>query len=404
MSQITLKKFKKGDLIFRAGEDGECAYIVDLGRVQIFTENIEIEAPLSILGPGEIFGEMAILDRSPRTTSARALEDMQVSVVSRQQFEQRMDQADPIVRLLVSILLKRVRNNLNPENKIEEELDSNFNEQKKIEREHNHNKVIEKIKFEAELFEALVNDSFMLYFQPIVNSSNGKAVGFEALIRWQSETRGMVRPDLFMGVAEETSLIVPIGKWVFEKACECLNGFQTNLKKINPNMQDFFVTVNISGKQFSDVNFFQMLEVTPQKYGVSEKHLKLEITEKILLEGNIFFYWIEKCRNLGFPVSLDDFGTGYSMLSYLSDFNVDNIKIDQSFIRKIEQDHKTRIIVQAIINIAKGLGIEVIAEGVETEKQARILSELGCEYLQGYYFGRPTPYLDALKFLEKNLG
>jgi EAL domain-containing protein (putative c-di-GMP-specific phosphodiesterase class I) len=373
--------------------------------VQIFTDNIGIETPISILGPGEIFGEMAILDRSPRSASARALEDLQVSVVSRQQFEQRMDQADPIVRLLVSILLKRIRNNLAPESTLlKAEQDDNFDEQKRIEREHNHNKVIEKIKFEAELFEALVNQAFMLYFQPIVNSTTGKAVGFEALIRWQSDTRGMVRPDLFMGVAEETSLIVPIGKWVFEKACECLKDFQTNLKRISPNMQDLFVTVNISGKQFSDVNFFQMLELTPKKYGISEKHLKLEITEKILLEGNIFFYWIEKCRSMGFPVSLDDFGTGYSMLSYLSDFNVDNIKIDQSFIRKIEQDHKTRIIVQAIISIAKGLGIEVIAEGVETEKQAHILRDLGCEYLQGYFFGRPTPFADAVKFLEKNLG
>jgi EAL domain-containing protein (putative c-di-GMP-specific phosphodiesterase class I) len=404
MGQTTLKKFKKGELIFRTGEEGDCAYIVDVGRVQIFTESFGIEVPVSILGPGEIFGEMAILDRAARSASARALEDLQVSMVSRHQFEQRMDQADPIVRLLVSILLKRIRNNLAPDNAIKEEQDANFDEQKRIEREHNHNKVIEKIKFEAELFEALVNQAFMLYFQPIVHSTTGKAVGFEALIRWQSETRGMVRPDLFMGVAEETSLIAPIGKWVFEKACECLKEFQTVVKKINPAVQDLFVTVNISGKQFSDVNFFQMLELTPQKYGISEKHLKLEITEKILLEGNIFFYWIEKCRSMGFPVSLDDFGTGYSMLSYLSDFNVDNIKIDQSFIRKIEQDHKTRIIVQAIINIAKGLGIEVIAEGVETEKQARILRDLNCEYLQGYYFGKPTPFVDAVKFLEKNLG
>lgn len=400
MSQTTLKKFKKGDIIFKAGDEGDCAYIVDVGRVQIFSENFGVEIPINILGPGEIFGEMAILDRSCRSASSRALEDLQVSVVSRQQFEQRMDQADPIVRLLVSILLKRMRNNLGAP---KEETDSDINEQKRIEQEQNHSKVIEKIKFEAELFEALVNQAFMLYFQPIINAHTGKALGFEALIRWQSDTRGMVRPDLFMGVAEETSLITPIGRWVFEKACECLKQFQNHIKTISPSTQDFFVTVNISGKQFSDVNFFQMLETLPIKYDVKEKNIKLEITEKILLEGNIFFYWIEKCRSMGYPVSLDDFGTGYSMLSYLSDFNVDNLKIDQSFIRKIEQDHKTRIIVQAIINIAKGLGIEVISEGVETEKQARILRELGCDIFQGYYFGRPMPFTDALKFLDKNL-
>ncbi len=397
MAQTSLKKFKKGEIIFKTGDEGDCAYIIDIGRVQIYGENFGVEVPINTLGPGEIFGEMAILDRSGRSASAKALEDVQVSVVSRLQFEQRMDQADPIVRLLVSILLKRMRNNLGQS---KDDLDSEINEQKKIEQEQNHSKVIEKIKFEAELFEALANNAFLLYFQPIIHTATNRTVGFEALIRWQSDSRGMVRPDLFMGVAEETSLITPIGKWVFEKACECLKQFQDHLKKIAPQAHDFFVTVNISGKQFSDINFFHMLEVTPAKYGVKEKNIKLEITEKILLEGNIFFYWIEKCRSLGFPVSLDDFGTGYSMLSYLSDFNVDNLKIDQSFIRKIEQDHKTRIIVQAIINIAKGLDIEVVSEGVETEKQARILKDLGCDYFQGYYFGRPMPFADAIKFLD----
>jgi EAL domain-containing protein (putative c-di-GMP-specific phosphodiesterase class I) len=339
---------------------------------------------------------MAILDNSARSASARALEDVQVSTVSRMQLEKRMDVADPIVRLLMSILIKRARVNLGAAiNKEEDELEK--------EARANHLKVIEKIKFEAELFEALMDESFLLYFQPLVDANTFKTVGFEALIRWQSETRGMVRPDLFMGVAEETSLIVPIGKWVFEKACESLKHFQDFItKKTHQPNPDLFVAVNISGKQFSDINFFHMLEVTPSKYGVHEKHVKLEITEKILLEGNIFFYWIEKCRSMGFPVSLDDFGTGYSMLSYLSDFNVDSLKIDQSFVRKLEQDPKTRIIVQAIIDIAKGLKVDVVAEGVETEKQAQILREMGCDYLQGYFFGKPISFQDTLGYLDKH--
>ncbi len=398
MSQTTLKKFKKGEMIFRTNDDGDCAYIIDSGRVQIFSENFGTEVTINTLGPGEIFGEMAILDHSPRSASARALEDLQVSMVSRLQFQQRMDMADPIVRLLVSILLKRMRNNLGVSpTPNTNEISSQINAQEA------HNKVIDKIKFEAELFEALMDQAFLLYFQPIVHSETFKVIGFEALIRWQSETRGMVRPDLFMGVAEETSLIVPIGKWVFEKACESLRNFHTFLSsKFNTNNPSLFLAVNISGKQFSDINFFQMLETTPKKYGINEKNLKLEITEKILLEGNIFFYWLEKCRSMGFPISLDDFGTGYSMLSYLSDFNVDSLKIDQSFVRKLEQDSKTRIIVQAIISIAKGLNVEVVAEGVETEIQAQILRDLGCDYLQGYYFGKPMSYQDTLTYLEKN--
>lgn len=400
MSQTTLKKYKKGDVIFRALDEGDCAYIIDSGRVQIYTENFGVEVPVNVLGPGEIFGEMAILDHAPRSASARAVEDVQVSIISRTQFQQRMDIADPIVRLLVSILLKRMRGNLGAVTTSSQAT----SEAHRLDAQESHNKVIDKIKFEAELFEALMDQSFLLYFQPIVSAETFKAVGFEALIRWQSDSRGMVRPDLFMGVAEETSLIVPIGKWVFEKACESLRNFQTFLSsRPSTANSSIFLAVNISGKQFSDINFFQMLETIPKKYGITEKNLKLEITEKILLEGNIFFYWIEKCRSMGFPVSLDDFGTGYSMLSYLSDFNVDCIKIDQSFVRKLEQEPKTRIIVQAIISIAKGLNVEVVAEGVETEKQAVILRDLGCNLLQGYFFGKPISYQETLTYLEKNL-
>lgn len=397
MSQAILKKFKKGDVVFRTHDRGDCAYIIDSGRIEIFTESFGAEIPISTLGPGEIFGEMAILDHSPRSASARALDEVQVSTISREQFEQRMDTADPIVRLLVSILLKRMRHNMGLPS------GPGHDEKRLASNKEAHDKVIEKIKFEAELFEALMDQAFRLYFQPIVNANTFKIQGFEALIRWQSSTRGMVRPDLFMGVAEETSLIVPIGKWVFEKACENLKQFQTFIrsKTNNPN-DNLFLAVNISGKQFSDINFFHMLETVPMKYGIKEKDIKLEITEKILLEGNIFFYWIEKCRTMGYPVSLDDFGTGYSMLSYLSEFNVDSLKIDQSFVKKIEQDHKTRIIVQAIINIAKGLNVDVVAEGVETERQALILRELGCDLLQGYFFGKPTSYEESVTYLEKN--
>jgi EAL domain-containing protein (putative c-di-GMP-specific phosphodiesterase class I) len=400
-TQTLLQKFKKGDLIFQSGDAGDCAYIIDSGRVEIFSTTSGIELPLNNLGVGEIFGEMAILDRNPRSASARALDDVLVSVVSRHQFEQRIDQADPIVRLLVSILVKRLRKNaLSSDSLLLTDPPGNREVgPEKITMDHSQTQVIEKIKFEAELYEALKNDSFILHYQPIISIKTNKIAGFESLIRWQSDTRGMVRPDLFMNVAEETSLIVPIGKWVFEKSCETLHKFQHKLRAEKKAHHDFFITVNISGKQFADPQFFNMLETVPKQFSVNQKNVKLEITEKILLEGNIFFFWIEKCRAQGFPVSLDDFGTGYSMLSYLSDFNVDNIKIDQSFVRKIEQDHRTRIVVQAIINIAKGLGIEVIAEGVETEKQARLLRDLGCDYLQGFYYSRPIPFDEAWQYL-----
>lgn len=421
MGQTTLKRFKAKEIIFNAGDEGDCAYIIDSGRVQIFIEKLGLEIPVNVLGVGEIFGEMAILDRSPRSASARALNEVQVSVVSRTQFEQRIEQADPIVKLLVSILLKRLRSNLGgginaiagqssilvggEGGSLEAKQNGDAQEGDHPDVKESHNQVIEKIKFEAELHEALKNDHFLLYYQPIVDLHTGRVAGFESLIRWKSDTRGMVRPDLFIGVAEETSLIVPIGKWVLRESFKALAAFNESLTKAgvseSKKADSLFMTINISGKQFLDPQFFSDVLALPEEFAINPKRVKMEITEKIFLSGNLSFFWLEKLRSMGFPISLDDFGTGYSMLSYLSQFNFDSLKIDQSFIRKIHTDDKTRIVVSAIVGLAKGLNIEIIAEGVEYQEQVDILKEMGCHLVQGYFYGKPMPFTEALSLINK---
>jgi EAL domain-containing protein (putative c-di-GMP-specific phosphodiesterase class I) len=201
-----------------------------------------------------------------------------------------------------------------------------------------------------------------------------------------------------MGIAEETSLIVPIGKWVMEKACYSLAQMEKAIRGKGSH-EPLFMSINISGRQFHDVHFFDHLTNAVKVNNIDSKQIKLEVTERIFMEGPAAIHAIKKCRSLGFPVALDDFGTGFSSLSYLAQFQVDNLKVDQSFIRRMLKDERTFVITQAIIAMANGLNVPVVAEGIEKDDDFRALHDMHCRYGQGYLFSRPLPYDEALDLL-----
>lgn len=400
------KLFSAGDLVFREGDLGDEAYIIEKGRVEIFVGEEDAPTPVAVLGVGEIFGEMAIVDFATRAASARVLEDCELTVVSQEQLSERIDTADPIVRLLISMLIKRNRENLHKKsNKLgnvalmETAISEIITEleQKEIDDVG----ALDKIKMESELQSALEQEDFELFYQPILDSKSRKIAGFEALIRWDHPKRGMVRPDIFMGIAEETSLIIPIGQWVIEQACRDTKYIRSKIKSFNNIKKNFFMAVNVSGRQLNDPVFFDVLEHATRENHIMPSNFKLEITERVLVGGNLVEQWITECHKRGFTVALDDFGTGYSSLSYLSQFAVDNLKIDRSFVRKIHDDKKSKVIVKAIIDLAKGLGIRLVAEGIETERDAVTLRKMGCDYQQGYLYTRPLSLPELLKFLEE---
>ncbi len=404
------KRFDAGELIFLEGEFGSCAYIIESGQVEIFVGPVDSSVCLATFGIGEIFGEMSVIDGSPRSASAKALEPCELIVISSEAISERIDDADPIVQFLISMLLQRMRltnravgqeTNLTEKEKIAPPaLLSLESQEKKIQTE----KVIEKMRVESELKHALVADEFTLHYQPIYELNVRGIAGFEALIRWNSPSRGLVRPDLFMGIAEETSLIVPIGRWVIERACQDLQRFRKHEALAGMGYQDIFISINISGRQFQDPHFFDHLVATVRNYGLCSSQIKLEVTERVLMEGPTALYYIKKCRDLGFHISLDDFGTGYSSLSYLAQFQVDSLKVDQSFIKKMLQDPKTFVITQSIISMANGLNIPVIAEGIENrEEYLALTEEMFCRFGQGYWFSRPMPFQDILGLLEDSI-
>lgn len=257
---------------------------------------------------------------------------------------------------------------------------------------------VERLLMENELRRALKNDELIVHYQPQLDLSTNTLVGFEALVRWNHPDRGMVPPDQFISVAEDAGLIIQIGEQVMRKACFQARLWQEQGFNIVP------VAVNVSSVQFRQHGFLTSVETALRDSDLDLAYLELELTESLLLSNaDMVFEVLEKLNEMGVKLLIDDFGTGYSSLSYLKRIPVYKLKIDQSFVRGLPNNQDDAAIVKAIIGISASLHMKVIAEGVETKEQLAFLNALGCDEIQGYFYGRPLPADAAAEFLSKNL-
>lgn len=239
---------------------------------------------------------------------------------------------------------------------------------------------------ESDLREALEKKQFQLYYQVQLDSSY-RPLGAEALIRWNHPEIGLIAPFQFIPLAEKNGLIFPIGQWLLDTACAQLKTWQLDVKT-----RHFVLSINISAKEFHQVGFVTQVQSAIERYKIDPKRLKLELTESLLLDDiEEIIVTMHALKNIGVSISLDDFGTGYSSLQYLKRLPLNQLKIDQSFVRDIETDESDKVIVKTIIAMAHNLGLEVIAEGVETEEQHQLLLTMGCTYFQGFLFSKPVP-------------
>lgn len=252
--------------------------------------------------------------------------------------------------------------------------------------------VLERVQLQAYLRQAVekltttTESQFQLYYQPIVSLETGQISGFEALVRWFQPEKGLISPGVFIPLAEETGLIIPLGTWIFRQACMQLGKWQAQY----PSAKDLVLSVNISCSQFYQVDLIEQIKEVLEKTPISPSCIKLEITESLLMDTNFAStHKLEQLKSLGINLSLDDFGTGYSCLSYLYQLPIDTLKIDRSFVQRLEEGETE--IVRTIIALAHNLNMNVVAEGVETEKQKNSLKTLGCEFGQGYLFSKPVP-------------
>ena len=256
----------------------------------------------------------------------------------------------------------------------------------------------ERLELEAELRGALERGEFLLYYQPEVSLHDGSIVGFEALLRWQHPQRGLLKPKAFMPLAEETDLITPIGRWVLEEACQQAKRWEEE----HPLASPMTMEVNLSSKQLRRQGLARTVEEALTRAGVEAHTLALDITETVLIgasEHNA--QALEALKKMGIRLSLDDFGTGYSSLSYLKRLPVDRVKVDRTFVKGLGGNATDRAVVRMIIDLCHTLGVEVLAEGVETSEQAALLRDMGCDLGQGYYFAGPLPGEELAEQLPK---
>jgi diguanylate cyclase (GGDEF)-like protein len=249
-----------------------------------------------------------------------------------------------------------------------------------------HAKAIARLRIESDLRLAIEREEFRVHYQPIIALESGRLAGFEALVRWEHPQRGQVMPGEFIPVAEETGLIVAIGQQVLEQACKSMVQWQ----KLSPTYRSLSLSVNLSARQVAQPDLIERIRRVLSESGIDPHCLKLEITESVVMENaEAATLMFKQLRALGVQLSIDDFGTGYSSLSYLHRFPVNYLKIDKSFVGRMSEANDNAEIVRTIVTLARNLGLEVIAEGVETDHQNAQLKSLGCDYGQGYLFSRP---------------
>ncbi len=265
-----------------------------------------------------------------------------------------------------------------------------------------HARVVEQVRMEHDLRHALENGhSLWVAYQPIVDMVTGRLAGFEALVRWNHPERGNIPPGVFIPIAESTGLVVALGTWVLEEACRRIADWQD---KRDPGSAPLFMSVNLSPRQLSDPDLVGVVRGVLRRTGVEPSWIKLELTEGAVMEkAEQSIRLLRDLRAIGIKLSIDDFGTGYSSLSYLHKLPIDSLKVDRSFVSAMHQSEENRAIVRIIVDLARLLGFDVIAEGIETTADANLLRALACDFGQGYHFARPIPPDEAERMVEGNL-
>ena len=424
--------FAENDFLFEEGDVGDCAYIIESGSVELSIDKGGKILIIATLGEGEVLGEMAIIDKRPRTATARALEETKTIAIPLDYIEQKIEAADPTVRLFLRLVMERYRDIHARLSHVLESMSSSHDEapgdeidsptaeirnimsqymdmQKRITSalslstfkakkstlgEETIKSTRKLVTEEKILKAALKNDEFCVYYQPIVELETGKTVGCEALVRWNHPSGKLVYPAEFIERAETSGLIIDLGYWIAERACQ----FQSRLN--SQFEQALFVTINLSGKQFDDSGLIQSLADIMDSTGAVREQIKFEITESLLLNnpelaGEALF----KLKETRAKLVIDDFGTGYSSFSYLHRYPFDTMKIDGSFVQAMLRNKKSNEITKSLVNLSHDLGMNVVAECISSRSEAEMLRGYDTEYGQGFYFSKAVAEEAFIKLL-----
>lgn len=380
--------YDAGDILLSPKQSLKHAYIVERGLIEI----TDIKSgTVQNFSEGDVFGHQVFLGLKPKGWEIKILEDTMLFQITPEVFTGRMQSQDPLLSLVMSLYADHYKGSALPSLSPLDSLIPAYQEQTRT--------VLEELRMELDLRRALRENQFEPWLQPIVQIPSGRIIGFEALIRWRHPEKGLIFPDQFIPIAERTNVIQEIDQCMLEAACEVIPKLNAALKI--KNADDIYVSVNLSGVNFSDETVVSRVRKTIKNSGINPSSIKLEITESSLIENeskveNI----LGKLKNIGVGISLDDFGTGYSSLGYLHRFAIDGLKIDRSFVRQLSADPRSKDIIKAIMGLADNFDLNVVAEGIESDKEMKMLANMGCSQGQGYHFSKPIPVEEALRAVQ----
>ncbi len=395
---IYSKAFGAGEEIFRIGDRGHNAYFIEKGGVEVLIpgENGQ-EIRVATMGAGEIFGEMSMIDDAPRSATIRTLAPTELIVIQRSQFIRPLEANNPMMSLILRILTARFRDARQQTNSDlgdgDGELEQSLEELRVL--------AYERISIEKDMRHGLETGEFQMHYQPITDLESGEIAGFEALMRWIKADGTFVSPVEFIPLAEETGLIVELGRMALETGLRDHADFlaaRPDGYAANPAP---FMSVNLSGLQILELDEIGRLENIINQSGIDPSLIKLEITESLMVENfEHACTALGQLKDLGLFIAIDDFGTGFSSLSYLHQLPLDTLKIDRAFVIQMDQSEKGLRVVQSIAQLSTALGLSIVAEGIEEKEQMSALKEMGCHFGQGYHMSKPLPRDGALELMQ----
>jgi len=385
------EQFQSQELVFQWGEPGESAYVIEEGCVEVLAGPRQAQRRIAMLTQGAMFGEVALLDRQPRTATVRALVPTRLIRIDRSHVEELLLRSDTVIQYLMRLLLARFRStHADSEHSSDSGTAPPEAGAADAAGQDLHRAAVRTLSLAQDLSDAIDRKQLALFYQPLIAFSGYRLVGFEALIRWNHPTLGLVNPAEFIPLAERTGLIHRIGHWVVQRALA--DWAELRSFCLGQSNERAFVSVNLSSPELVDGEVAKKIADSLQLHGVDPRELHIELTETTVIDNmQAVSRTLEVLRSMGIGIALDDFGTGYAGLDYLQSLPFTCLKIDKAFVQQMHRSERSVHIVKAALALAKSIGLSTIAEGIEEQAVGAQLAAMGCSHAQGYLFGKPMP-------------
>ncbi len=400
MDTFVRDHFEGLEIIFQAGDAGHSAYVIEEGCVEVLKGEGDHQRRVTVLAQGAMFGEVALLDRQPRTATVRALTPTRLIRIDRGHVEELLVRSDPVIQYLLRLLLVRFRN----PNGMAVDMDlsgGRLSDQAKPDTVEGdlHTSAVRTLLLAQDLSNAIAGNQLELFYQPLIALEDMSPVGFEALIRWRHPSLGMVNPMEFIPLAEKTGLIHRIGEWVLRSALKDWVALRAFCQSGNGSVP--FISINLSAPELGTQATVDAILHTIANQQIAARELRIELTETSIISNvDAVSAALMRLRAAGVGIALDDFGTGYAGLDYLQTLPFSCIKIDKAFVQQMRSSERSFHIVQSALALAQSLGLSTVAEGIEDAEMGVQLGAMGCTYAQGYQYGHPMPKHEIESWLK----